>query len=331
MRAPATALGLGLLVAHARELPCSRGYAIDAHVREFLTTRRAKVQPEQVSLPGGSNRRVPGLRRNEVAMLAGVSVEYYAKLERGNLAGASDAVLAAIADALLLDDAERAHLFDLARTANASPIRKRRQAPKPMRETMQWTVDGYTAGPAFVRNGRMDVLAENALFRGLYWEMYQSPERPVNLARFTFLRPELAASMYPSWETSADINVAILRTEAGRNPGDKALQDLIGELSTLSDEFRTRWGAHNVRHHANGVKQFHHPIVGDLDMRYEAMEPMNEPGLNVLMYAAEPGSVTEDRLQILASWVATHEHPTDGRATTEPTAERNTDTGHQRR
>lgn len=300
-------------------------------MREFLTTRRAKVRPEQVSLPGGSNRRVPGLRRNEVAMLAGVSVEYYAKLERGNLTGASDSVLAAIADALLLDDAERAHLFDLARTANASPVRKRRQGQKPMRQTLQWTVDGYTAGPAFVRNGRMDILAENALFRGLYWELYQSPERPVNLARFTFLQPELAASMYPSWEISADINVGILRTEAGRNPGDRALQDLIGELSTLSDEFRTRWGAHNVRHHSNGVKQFHHSIVGDLDMRYEAMEPMNEPGLNVLMYAAEPGSVTEDRLQILASWVATQEHPsrehpTDGSRA----AERSTDTGHHR-
>ncbi|WFR67477.1 helix-turn-helix domain-containing protein [Curtobacterium flaccumfaciens] len=298
-------------------------------VREFLTTRRAKVQPEQVSLPGGSNRRVPGLRRNEVAMLAGVSVEYYAKLERGNLAGASDVVLAAIADALLLDDAERAHLFDLASTANASPIRKRRQAPKPMRQTMQWTVDGYTAGPAFVRNGRMDVLAENALFRGLYWELYRLPERPVNLARFTFLQPELAASMYPSWEMSADINVAILRTEAGRNPGDKALQDLIGELSTRSVEFRTRWGAHNVRHHSNGVKQFQHPVVGDLDMRYEAMEPMGEPGLNVLMYAAVPGSVTEDRLKILATWVATHEHPAaDASARTAPPTRAATTTAH---
>ncbi|WP_182047271.1 helix-turn-helix domain-containing protein [Curtobacterium sp. ME26] len=295
-------------------------------VREFLTTRRAKVQPEQVSLPGGSNRRVPGLRRNEVAMLAGVSVEYYAKLERGNLAGASDTVLAAIADALLLDDAERAHLFDLARTANASPICRRRQSPKPLRETIQWTVDGFTAGPAFVRNGRMDVLVENALFRGLYWDLYQSQSRPVNLARFTFLQRDLAENFYPSWERSADVNVGILRTEAGRNPGDKALQDLIGELSTLSDEFRTRWGAHNVRHHANGVKEFHHPIVGDLDLRYEAMEPMGDPGLNVLMYAAEPGSVSEDRLQILASWVATHEHPTDSSAS----AEHTTDTDHHR-
>ncbi|GAA3343037.1 helix-turn-helix transcriptional regulator [Curtobacterium pusillum] len=245
-------------------------------------------------------------------MLAGVSVEYYAKLERGHVVGASDAVLTAIADALLLDDAERAHLFDLARTANASPMRKRRTAPKPLRETVQWMVDGYTAGPAFARNGRLDVLAENALFRGLYWDLYQSTERPVNLARFTFLQPDLAAEFYPSWERSADINVAILRTEVGRDPGDRALQDLVGELSTLSDEFRIRWGAHNVRHHANGVKEFHHPVVGDLDMRYEAMEPMGEPGLNVLMYTAVPGSVTEERLKLLATWVATNEQAGDG-------------------
>ena len=280
-------------------------------VRAFLTSRRAKVQPEQVGLPGGSNRRVPGLRRNEVAMLAGVSVEYYAKLERGHLVGASETVLAAIADALLLDDAERSHLFDLARTANASPVRKPRTAVRPMREAVQWMVDGYTAGPAFVRNGRLDVLAENALFRGLYWDLYQSGQRPVNLARFTFLQPDLAARYYPSWERSADITVAILRTEAGRNPGDRALQDLVGELSTRSDDFRVRWGAHDVRHHANGVKEFHHPVVGDLDMRYEAMETMGDPRLNVLMYAAVPGSVTEERLQLLASWVATHEHRAD--------------------
>lgn len=300
-------------------------------VREFLTTRRAKVQPEQVSLPGGSNRRVPGLRRNEVANLAGVSVEYYAKLERGHLVGASDSVLAAIADALLLDDAERAHLFDLARTANASPVPKRRTAPKPMRDTVQWMVDGYTAGPAFVRNGRMDVLAENALFRGLYWDLYQSADRPVNLARFTFLQPDVAEQYYPSWDRSADITVAILRTEAGRNPSDKALQDLVGELSTLSDEFRIRWGAHNVRHHASGVKEFRHPVVGDLDMRYEAMEPMGDPGLNVLMYAAVPGSVTEERLQLLASWVATNEQSAGAPAAGTARVNHLADEGHQER
>lgn len=276
--------------------------------REFLTSRRARVRPEQVDLPGGPNRRVPGLRRTEVAMLAGVSVEYYAKLERGNLVGASDSVLAALADALQLDDAEREHLFDLARTANASPVRRRRRTTgASVRQGMRWALDGYTTGPAFLRNGRLDVIAENALFRAMYRDLYDLPERPVNLARFTFLHRELSGAFYPDWSGAADTNVAILRTEAGRNPHDRALQDLIGELSTVSDEFRTRWGAHDVRHHAHGAKYFHHPVVGDLHMVYEAMEPMADSGLNFLVYSAEPGSPTEESLRLLASWGATQE------------------------
>ncbi|MWV48853.1 helix-turn-helix domain-containing protein [Rathayibacter sp. VKM Ac-2803] len=276
-------------------------------VKDFLTSRRARITPEIAGLSGGSNRRVSGLRRVEVAMLAGVSVEYYSKLERGNLTGASDTVLAAIADALRLDDAERSHLFDLAATANASPVRaKRRSSPQTLRPSLRWVLDAVTGGPAFVRNGRLDVLAENALFRGLYWDAYQLDERPVNLARLTFLHRDLAEQYYPSWETSADINVAILRTEAGRNPHDRDLQDLVGELSTRSTEFRTRWGAHNVRNHVQGRKHFRHPVVGDLDMAYEAMEPLGE-GLNLLIYAAEPGSPTEESLRLLASWVATQE------------------------
>lgn len=276
-------------------------------VREFLTSRRNRVTPQQVELPGGSNRRVPGLRRTEVAMLAGVSVEYYSRLERGRLAGVSETILDAIATALLLDDAERAHLADLARSANESPIRPRRHsAPVGVRPGTQLALDAVTAGPAFVRNGRMDVLAENALFRALYSELYALPERPVNLARFVFLHPEIARRMYPSWSVSADINVAILRTEAGRNPHDKALQDLVGELSTRSDEFRTRWGAHNVRHHASEEKVFTHPAVGELRMSYVAMEPMDQPGLNFLIYTAEPGSPSADSLRLLASWAATH-------------------------
>jgi len=275
-------------------------------VREFLTSRRSRVTPEQVQLPTGTNRRVPGLRRSEVAMLAGVSVEYFARLERGNLAGASESVLDAIAAALLLDEAERAHLIDLARAANESPVRAtRRTAPQAIRPVMQLALDAVTAGPAFVRNGRMDVLAENALFRALYSVLYAMPERPVNLARFVFLHREVAEQFYPNWSMSADINVAILRTEAGRNPHDKALHDLVGELSTQSAEFRTRWGAHNVRHHASGEKVFRHPVVGELRMVYQAMEPMDQPGLNFLIYTAESGTPTEDSLRLLASWAAT--------------------------
>ncbi len=277
-------------------------------VKDFLVSRRARVTPDRVGLPGGPGRRVPGLRRAEVAMLAGVSVEYYAKLERGDLVGASDAVLEAIAEALLLDDAEREHLFDLAREANASPVRRRRTAPhRSVRPGMQWALDGFTAGPAFVRNGRMDVLAENQLFRGLYQDAYARPERPVNLARFTFLQQEQSRAFYPDWDGAADINVAILRTEAGRNPHDAALQQLVGELSTVSEEFRARWGAHDVRHHAHGAKFFRHPLVGDLHLVYEAMEPMTDPGLNLLVYTAEPGSGTEASLRLLASWIATKE------------------------
>lgn len=279
-------------------------------VREFLTTRRDRLTPEQVELPGGTNRRVPGLRRTEVAMLAGVSVEYYSRLERGNLSGVSEAVLDAIGTALRLDDAERSHLMDLARAANESPIRaRRRSAPAGVRPGMQLALDSITAGPAFVRNGRMDVLAENALFRALYADLYALPERPVNLARFVFLHRDLAEAFYPSWSTSADINVAILRTEAGRNPHDRAMQDLVGELSTRSEEFRARWGAHNVRHHTSGEKVFRHPVVGELRMIYEAMEPMDQPGLNFLIYSAEPGSPSEESLKLLASWAATSEQP----------------------
>lgn len=277
----------------------------ESEIRDFLTSRRARIRPEQVELPGGPGRRVPGLRRNEVALLAGVSVEYYTRLERGRLSGVSDTVLDSIADALLLDDAERSHLVDLARAANESPVRSRRRgAPETVSRSMQLVLDAVTTGPAFVRNGRMDVLAENALFRALYRDLYALDERPVNLARFVFLQRELAEAFYPSWSVAADINVAILRTEAGRDPHDRALQDLVGELSTRSDEFRVRWGAHEVRHHSSGQKRFHHPVVGRLDMVYEAMEPMGRPGLNFLIYSAEPGSPTEERLRLLASWAA---------------------------
>ena len=276
-----------------------------SEVREFLTSRRGRITPEHVQLPGGSHRRVPGLRRTEVAVLAGVSVDYYSRLERGNLSGVSASVLDAIAQALLLDDAERAHLHDLARSANESPVMTRRTPePQVVRPGLQLALDSITAAPAFVRNGRMDVVAENALFRALYADLYGLAERPVNLARFAFLHRDLAERFYPNWSLSADINVAILRTEAGRDPHNRALQDLVGELSTLSDEFRTRWGAHNVRHHVSGHKHFHHPVVGDLDLVYEAMEPAGSPGLSFLIYTALPGSPTEDALRLLASWAA---------------------------
>jgi transcriptional regulator with XRE-family HTH domain len=278
-------------------------------VREFLVSRRAKMTPERAGLPAGTNRRVPGLRRTEVATLAGVSIEYYSKLERGALAGVSAGVLDAIARALQLDDAERAHLFDLAQAADSGAIlRPRRRHSKQWtpHQSLQWTLDAVTEGPAFVRNGRMDLLAANRLARAFYAQVYADPQRPANLARFTFL-DDNAPDFYPDWESMADVCVAILRTEAGRDPGDKDLHDLVGELSTRSTEFRTRWGAHDVRHHGTGVKSFHHHIVGDLTLAYEGLEMAAEPGLTLTIYVAEPGSPSEDALRLLASWAASQE------------------------
>ncbi|MGW5776462.1 helix-turn-helix transcriptional regulator [Streptomyces sp. NPDC003863] len=282
-----------------------------AEVREFLTSRRSRITPEQAGLPSGPRRRVPGLRRSEVAALADVSVEYYAKLERGNLAGVSPAVLEAVARALRLDDAERAHLLNLAHAADGSdaltrPRRRRTKDQWKPHRSLQWTLDAITAGPAFVRNGRMDLLAANRLARAFYADVYADPHNQANLARFQFLDPA-SRRFYPDWDVAADISVAILRTEAGRNPHDKDLHDLVGELSTRSDAFRTRWGAHDVRHHGTGTKRFHHQAVGDLTLAYEGLEMAAEPGLTLTIYTAEPGSPSEERLRLLASWAATEE------------------------
>ncbi|WP_329206427.1 helix-turn-helix transcriptional regulator [Streptomyces sp. NBC_00683] len=278
-------------------------------VREFLTSRRAKITPEQAGLPAGPRRRVPGLRRSEVAALADMSVEYYAKLERGNLAGVSPSVLEALARALQLDDAERAHLLNLAQAADGSDVlnRPRRRRTKDQwrpHRSLQWTLDAITAGPAFVRNGRMGILAANPLARAFYADVYAAPGNQANLARFNFLDPA-SRRFYPDWDLFADVAVAILRTEAGRNPHDKDLHDLVGELSTRSEEFRTRWGAHNVRHHGTGTKRFHHPAVGGLTLAFEGLEMAAEPGLTLTIYTAEPGSPSEEGLRLLASWAAT--------------------------
>jgi transcriptional regulator with XRE-family HTH domain len=284
-----------------------------AEVREFLTTRRAKITPQRAGLPDLGARRVPGLRRGEVAALAGVSIEYYSKLERGSLAGASAAVLDAIARALQLDDAERTHLFNLAHAADGSgavrrPPRRpgRRWAPRP---SLQWVLDSITSGPAIVRNGRMDLLATNHLGRAMHSPLYErTADGPPNFARYTFLDDE-AHSFYPEWETAADTAVAILRTEAGRDPYDKELHDLVGELSTRSQDFRRRWSSHDVRLHGAGTKHFHHPVVGDLTLAYESVDMVSEPGLTLTLYAAEPASPTHEALSLLASWAATHPEP----------------------
>lgn len=278
-----------------------------SEVREFLMSRRARLTPEQAGLAGGSNRRVAGLRRSEVAVLADVSVEYYAKLERGAIAGASSAVLEAVARALRLDDTERAHLFDLARAADGIPAsgrpRKRATAQSGTRLSLQWALDAITDGVAFVRDPYQNLLATNALGRAFYSPVIGDGGRTPNLARFQFLDPA-SRDFYPDWELFGEMCVGVMRAEAGRDPHDRTMQDLVGELSTRSEIFRSLWGAHNVRTHGAGTKRFHHPVAGELTLAYEELAITAEPGLVLLVYTAEPGSPSAERLRLLASWGA---------------------------
>ncbi len=272
-------------------------------VREFLESRRARIAPDQAGLPAyGGNRRVQGLRREEVAMLSGISVAYYIRLERGNLSGTSDSVLDALARALQLDDVEREHLFTLARTAG--PARRRRTTSPPVRPAVQQVLDTITGSPALIRNGRHDVVAMNHLARVLFAPALTDPRRPVNLTRFVFLHPD-SGDVFVDWESAARETAAMLRREAGRNPHDKALSDLIGELSTQSEFFRQCWAAHDVRVHRSGRKRLRHPAVGGLDLDYESMELASDPGLTLTVYTAPAGSPTADAVAVLASWAET--------------------------
>jgi len=246
-------------------------------LRDFLTTRRARLTPDQAGLPVyGANRRVTGLRREEVALLAGISVEYYTRLERGSVGAVSDSVLDGIAHALQLDDAERDHLHRLARTL-ATPRSKQTPRRSPARTRVRPTVQrilDQMPMPANLRNGRFDVLAANDC-------------------------------------------VAFLRAEAGRDPYDKNLTDLIGELSTRSDDFRLRWAAHDVKYHRTGRKRFHHPLVGELELDYEALELAGDPGQRINVYTAPPDSAADDALRLLASWTLEQAAPASATAADE--------------
>jgi transcriptional regulator with XRE-family HTH domain len=275
-------------------------------IRDFLASRRARITPQRAGLlPGGGRRRVPGLRREEVAVLAGVSTDWYTRLEKGHIAGVSEDVLEAVARALQLDEAERTYLFDLARAAKPNRAPQRRDKA-PIQPRVQWMLDSVTGSAAFVANGRLDILATNRLGWALHSPMFDSPRRPANFARFQFLDPQ-AHDYYQDWEGAASITVALLRAEAGRRPHDAQLRALVGELSTVSEEFRTRWAAHDVRIHHNGAKQFRHPVVGAVALDYCTLDLPAEDrsDLRLTIYTAEPGSPSEDALKLLASWAAT--------------------------
>jgi transcriptional regulator with XRE-family HTH domain len=300
---------------HGRHEPLRLGVVDNRQeVREFLTTRRARITPDQAGLPTAGARRVPGLRRSEVATIAGLSVEYYARLERGQIAGASTGVLDALSRALQLDETERSHLFDLARAADGVPAsgRARRRSTSKVaasRLSLQWALDAIKDGVAFVRDSHQNLLATNTLGRAFYSPVIGEGGRTPNLARFQFLDPA-SRDFYPDWDLFAQMCVGIMRAEAGRDPHDRGLQDLVGELSTRSETFRRLWADHNVRTHGSGIKRFNHPIVGELTLAYEELAVTAEPGLVLLVYTAEPGSPSAERLQLLASWTAPADTPT---------------------
>ncbi|MBO9626813.1 MAG: helix-turn-helix domain-containing protein [Microbacterium sp.] len=278
-----------------------------SEVREFLMTRRARIGPADAGLTAGPNRRVEGLRRSEVAVLAGVSVEYYTKLERGAIAGASASVLDAVSRALQLDDAERAHLLDLARAADGIPTsgraRGRSSKPAPPRPSLHWALGALTDAVAFVRDPQQNILAVNELGRAFYSPLIGDGGRTPNLARFQFLDPA-SRDFYPEWDLMARMCVGVMRAEAGRDPHNRAMQELVGELSTHSDVFRTLWAAHDVRTHGAGTKHFRHPVAGDLVLAYEELALTAEPGNVMLVYTAEPGSPSAENLRLLGSWAS---------------------------
>jgi MmyB-like transcription regulator ligand binding domain/Helix-turn-helix domain len=285
-------------------------HGVRGDIREFLTTRRGRLTPDQAGLPHyGGRRRVSGLRREEVALLAGISIEYYTRLERGNARGVSDEVIEGLARALQLDEVERVHLLDLVRTVSAPAAqRRRRPAPARVRPSVQQVLDAMTGAAAFVRNARLDVLSVNHLGAALYTQLLDDPELSANLARFVFL-DQRAATFYRDWDRIAHDAAGSLRSEAGRNPGDRALAELIGDLSARSEQFRSRWAAHDVRYYRSGTQPFHHPVAGDLDLDYDALEVPADPGLTIVAYTAPPASAARNALRLLGSWTADEHGP----------------------
>ena len=289
---------------------------VRGEIREFLGTRRPRISPERAGLPayGGERRRVSGLRREEVAALAGISIEYYTRLERGDATGVSESVIDGIGRALQLDEAERAHLVDLIRTAGPTRPPRRRPVAQRVRPAVQRIIDSMSATPAFVLNGRLDILTANAIGYALFSPIYADPVRPPNNARFVFL-DHRATEFFREWDKVANDTVALLRAEAGRDPYDRELSNLIGELSTRSDEFRVRWAAHDVQIHTTGLKRIHHPAVGDPELPFESFPIPADPSQSLLTYTAEPGSPSQDALNLLASWAATTDNSNQAAST----------------
>ncbi|NEA31833.1 helix-turn-helix transcriptional regulator [Streptomyces sp. SID13031] len=275
---------------------------------EFLKSRRARVRPEDLGLkvfPG--RRRVPGLRREELAQVAGVSADYYVRLEQGRTENVSQEILDAVAEVLGLDEAEREHLTRLARPARRPKARRTTQRVRP---GVRQLLNSLETVPAFLLGHRMDVLAWNRLAAAVVGDFAQLPPRERNLPRRVFL-DESARDLYPQWEAMAVESVGYLRLYAGRYPDDPELAELVGELSIHSAEFRKQWARHDVRDKSFGVKELQHPLVGPLSLQYETLLLPGDPDQTILTFSAVPGSESEAALRLLASWTSPAPEPAD--------------------
>jgi transcriptional regulator with XRE-family HTH domain len=271
----------------------------NTELREFLRSRRARITPEAAGLsPQPGTRRVPGLRREEVAQLAGVSVDYYIRLERGRGSNVSEAVLDGVARALRLNNTERGHLFALARPARA---RQRPMAPQRVRPGLYRVLETMTDIPVIVLGRRLDVLAANPLARAFYTDFDALPHRERNMARYMFL-DEGARELYTDWAGNARGMVATLHLYAGGHSHDPQFAELIGELSLRDRDFRRWWADQDVLRRTNGTKSYHHSLVGDLTLDYEALNPAGDPEQTLGLHTAEPGSPSEHALRLLAGW-----------------------------
>jgi transcriptional regulator with XRE-family HTH domain len=284
------------------ETTTSTGGALDrrAELSEFLRSRRARLKPEDVGLSGfGRHRRVPGLRREELAQLAGVSVAYYTRLEQGNGRNVSAEVLDAIARALRLTDAEHAHLTHLAKpkALKKKQVARQQQVRPALRQLLQ-TMESV---PAYVVGRRAEILAWNRMAAALFGDWAEVPPAERNWARLVFLRPEYR-ELFVDWEQKAIDIVCALRMDAGCHPDDPKLSALVGELSVKSEEFRRLWATHDVKEKSHGVKHLHHPLVGDLALNFESFRLTDGSEQSLITYHAEPGSPTAESLRLLASW-----------------------------
>jgi transcriptional regulator with XRE-family HTH domain len=272
-----------------------------AELTEFLKSRRARVQPEDLGLKVFTGRRrVPGLRREELAQAAGVSADYYVRFEQGRAENVSQEILDAVADVLRLSDDERKHLALLAKPARR---KARRRTAERMRPGLQRLLDSMTDVPAFVLGRRMDVIGWNRLAAALIADFDSLDLKERNIPRMVFLDPA-SRDFYPQWEAVADETVGYLRMYAGRYPDDPELAELVGELSIRSPEFREHWARHDVKDKTFGTKTQHHALVGDITVQYETLQPPGEPDQLLVTYTVEPGSTSEQNLRLLASWTA---------------------------